>query len=245
MRLISLNAWCGIRWEQLTGFIKGLADKTDIFCFQEVRNGGYKNGDRPPLEHEEFYADMQTLLPDYIGHYIPMVPGVGLASFVRKNIVVEKVESSLILSAEETRHLKRADGSNYYPRVMQTIFLGDGLIVHNFHGIPGGSKGDTPERGVQTKRVLERIVGDRPNILVGDFNLDMDTAAIMKFEEHGMRNLVREGAFKTTRNANYVKQIVMPFADYAFVTSGLKVIDFRVLQDDVSDHLPLSLEFTH
>ena len=43
MRLITLNTWCGIIKEPLRSFIEKHKDNTDIFCFQEVRNGFYKN----------------------------------------------------------------------------------------------------------------------------------------------------------------------------------------------------------
>ena len=33
------------------------------------------------------------------------------------------------------------------------------------------------------------------------------------------------------------------FADYIFVSSGVEVISFVTLQDEISDHLPLVLEF--
>ena len=35
---------------------------------------------------------------------------------------------------------------------------------------------------------------------------------------------------------------LLPFADYIFVSKDIKVKDFKVLPDEVSDHLALSIE---
>ena len=58
-----------------------------------------------------------------------------------------------------------------------------------------------------------------------------------------MKNLVIEGGFKTTRTSLYERKESMPFADYTFVTNGIKVNSFEVLPDEVSDHSPMLLDF--
>ncbi len=56
-----------------------------------------------------------------------------------------------------------------------------------------------------------------------------------------MRNLIKEHGITSTRSHHYTKPV--KFADYAIVSKDLDVIKFEVLQDPVSDHLPLLLEF--
>jgi len=140
--------------------------------------------------------------------------------------------------------LKTENGSLYYPRLIQSIYLKDiNLTVHNFHGIPKSSKKDTPERELQTDRLLEIIRSSKTRqILIGDFNLNIDTSAIARIGEE-LRELVKESIYKTTRNHNYGQCDIMPFADYAFISKNIEVIGFAVLPDEVSDHLALSLEF--
>jgi len=187
---------------------------------------------------------LKDLLPGFIGYFTEMVPGVGIASFVRNNIEVEKVESAQILTAQETKHLAMPNGDSYYPRMIQSVYLkNNDLIIHNFHGIPGNSKKDTPERELQTNRLL-RIIDNstKPQILVGDFNLDMNTEAVSKLENQ-LQNLVKDGGFKTTRNSNYSKFETLPFADYVFASKNIKINQFKVLSDEVSDHLALLLDF--
>lgn len=244
MKLISLNAWHGIKYELLKKFLKYQSKDIDIFCFQEIRNGGYLNQTEGANERINLFGDLKGILPDFVGYFAEMAPGVGIASFIRNNIVIEKVESVQILTAQETKHLTMPNGDSYYPRVIQSVYLkNNNLIIHNFHGIPGNSKKDTPERELQTNRLLEIIDNSsEPQILVGDFNLDMNTEAISKLENQ-MQNLVKAGGFKTTRNSNYNKIDSLPFADYAFVSKDIKINRFEVLSDEVSDHLPLLLDF--
>jgi exonuclease III len=244
MKLISLNAWCGIKYELLKEFLEYQSKDVDIFCFQEIRNGEYLNQTEEVNERTNLFEDLKSILPDFVCYFTEMAPGVGIASFVRKNIEVEKVESKQILTAQETKHLSMPNGDSYYPRVIQSIYLKNrDLITHNFHGIPGNSKKDTPERDLQTNRLLEIINNSvKSQILVGDFNLNMNTEAIQKLENK-MQNLVKDGGFKTTRNSNYNKIDFLPFADYAFVSKDIKINQFEVLPDEVSDHLALLLDF--
>jgi len=244
MKLISLNTWCGIKYEALIKFIEVQSKEADIFCFQEIRNGKYFNQSELAEERINLFHELEKILSNFNSYYTEMVPGVGIASFVRKNIEVKKIISTQILMAKEIEHLAMPNGNSYYPRLMQSLyFKNNNLIVHNFHGIPGNSKGDTPERGLQTKRLLEIVnTTDAPQIIVGDFNLDMNTESVSKLSER-MINLVKVGGFKTTRNSNYNKIESLPFADYAFVTKDILVEKFEVLSDVVSDHLALALSF--
>ena len=51
------------------------------------------------------------------------------------------------------------------------------------------------------------------------------------------------GIYKTTRSRHYDKLIDFPFADYIFTSPEIIVSEFKVLSDEVSDHLPLLLDF--
>ena len=84
----------------------------------------------------------------------------------------------------------------------------------------------------------------------GDFNLMPDTKSINLFENSGYRNLIKEFDIKETRNRfawdtfkndpDYVQQ---HFADYCFVSKDINVKSFEVPDIEVSDYLPLVLEF--
>lgn len=243
MKIISLNTWCGELYEPLKNFIKKHSIDIDVFCFQEIRNGEYENKEKGFTEWTNMFSDIEKILPNHKGFISEMSKGVGIATFVNKNIKVNKVETHEILSKEDTHHIKMAEGWSYYARLMQSIIFEDKKpILHNFHGIPGREKKDTPERKLQIDRVLEIInSNDKPQIIIGDFNLDMNTEAISRLEEK-MRNLVKEKNINATRNSFYKLYEALPFADYAFTSEGIEVKEFKVLQDEISDHLALFLE---
>ncbi len=117
------------------------------------------------------------------------------------------------------------------------------ITVINFHGLWNGKgKTDTDDRIKQTNNILDfvkTIKGDY--ILCGDFNLLPDTESIKLFESQGLTNLVKEYGVTSTRTSFYTKP--ERYADYIFTTKGIKIKDFRVLSDEVSDHAPLLLDF--
>lgn len=244
MKLITLNTWCGTLYESLKTFIESHAKDTDIFCFQEVRNGEYINQPKEISERVELFNEIKSMLLDFTGYFSEMAPGVGIATFIKNNIEVESIIPTQILTSEDTSHIKMPSGNSYYPRLMQSIYTKNPeLIIHNFHGIPGRLKKDTPERELQTNRLLEIInKSDEPQILVGDFNLDLNTEAIFKLESR-MKNLIKENGVKLTRSSRYKDYQTLPFADYIFTSKDIEIKTFEVLQDEVSDHLALLLEF--
>lgn len=116
----------------------------------------------------------------------------------------------------------------------------------NLHGIWDGGEGrkktDTPARLIQSQRIKELMDSlPGPKILCGDFNLRPDTKSLEILEE-GMENLIKTHHVPTTRSKLYDGE--GKFADYMLVSPDIKVIDFQVLPDLISDHMPLYLELT-
>jgi len=245
MKLISLNAWGGRLYEPLEKFIKHHAVDVDIFCFQEMRNGEKEDKSEGADEIEDLFSLVSEMLPNFIGYFAKQVEGIGSAAFVKNTIKVERGKSFQIIPAKDLAHLKRPNGNSYYPRIMQVVSLKDPEItIYNFHGIPGNKKRDTPERDLQTRLLIETLDKDSaPKILVGDFNLDMDTNAVSVLGSR-MRNLVQEGGFATTRNHYYEDYLAVPFSDYAFVSRDISVKSFSVLDEQVSDHTALLIEIS-
>ena len=77
-------------------------------------------------------------------------------------------------------------------------------------------------------------------IICGDFNLTLNTKSMTIIDEN-MRNLIREYNITSTRNHFF--PYPDKFCDYVIVDKDVKVNDFRVLEDEISDHLPLVLDF--
>jgi endonuclease/exonuclease/phosphatase (EEP) superfamily protein YafD len=236
MRLISLNTWGGRVYEPFFEFVEKYRQTADLYCFQEVCDSPATQLPDNAGARQNLFTELQAALPEHVGHFAPQVPGIGIAIFVRKTIPVLESKYAVVLPTEEMVE-------KYIPRVLQQVSIQQpALSIYNFHGVPKSDKRDTPERLNQTARVLEIMAADQnPKILIGDFNLRPDTESLRAFEK-SMKNLVIDGGFKTTRSELYEWKAIQPFADYAFAW-GIEVSHFEVLQDVVSDHLALLLDF--
>jgi endonuclease/exonuclease/phosphatase family metal-dependent hydrolase len=114
--------------------------------------------------------------------------------------------------------------------------------VVNLHGLWNGKgKTDCPERIEQSQKVkafLETVSGAK--ILCGDFNLLPHTQSLALLEQD-MRNLVKAYRITSTRSQFYERPD--RFADYVLTSPEVQVKHFCVLDENVSDHLPLLLTF--
>lgn len=128
------------------------------------------------------------------------------------------------------------------------------LIAH-LHGlwIAGNTKGDSPERLLQSKLVraeLEKLMrqkGARKLVFGGDLNLGIDTKALKALEGADtnlpLRNLVCAFDVSSTRTQLYRKHGEGPqHADYVFVSPKVDIHSFTVDTGFMgSDHAPLTV----
>lgn len=251
MKLITLNTWAGRAYGPQIEFLKERARDTDIFCFQEVYHGAEKfelPGDNAVTD---MYLQYTKLLKEFSGekatanvHEVgeEKIP-YGLALFVRKDI--EVLERGVHEIFTLTEPVKLRDGLVLWNRLLQYVTIPYGnttVTIFNLHGLyTGGGKDDESLRLEQSKRIrkfMNEHLGEK--ILCGDFNLNPNTESLAILEE-SMRNLIKENNVTCTRSHYYEKP--GKFADYILVSPGISVKNFQVLQDVVSDHLPLMLEF--
>lgn len=256
MRLISLNTWGARVYEPLIKFIERESSETDIFCFQEVYHTidlehASTGGPEPRARADGHNQIIQTLGPDW--HYYYSVGERGYNEIGRVDFHLEfgnlTCSRRRLPLLEQSEYFVHQDASMVethdewdQPRLIQLSSF-DTFTLINFHGLwkRGTDKQDIPERFEQSRRLRE-IMDRYPKrlILVGDFNLLPDTQSI-SILERGMRNLIKEYSIASTRSSHYTKPI--KFADYALVSPDIKVINFMVMPDEVSDHLPLMLEW--
>lgn len=256
MKLITLNTWGGIIFEPLMDFIKKHSPDTDIFCFQEMLFG-----DKPeftPLNkaRQNLFIEISTILPDFVAYkYIPAQDhfageivnfGTGQAIFIRNTVKVINNGSFKCYNKmfSETETLQR-DSGRVTGNVQWVEVLNDDKVVSilNFHGLwlKDTHKKDTVERLTQSE-IIKDFLNSKPNkkILCGDFNLRADGQSI-KILEQDMVNLITKYNVQSTRSKYYSKEYKM--ADYILTSPDIQIDKFKVLTDDISDHLPLSLEF--
>ncbi len=254
MKIITLNIWAGIVYDSLIDFVVRHRDTTDIFCFQEVFHTETDKKFINLNARANIHTELVSVLPDHNYFFScaqeKLEPGsvptdyhleFGLDTFTKKGLEIVKGETFVF------RHKNAVVNSDLRDmgRNIQYItfnYNDKEYSLINFHGLWNGQgKSDTQERLEQSRKVracMDTLPGEK--ILCGDFNLLPDTQSI-KILEEGMVNLITKNNVTNTRSSLYTKSL--KFADYVLVSPGVNIKKFEVLQDVVSDHLPLMLEF--
>jgi endonuclease/exonuclease/phosphatase family metal-dependent hydrolase len=244
MKIITLNVWEGRISEKLFDFIEKNKNEVDVFCFQEVylKAEGKREGDIERLKdiRLDLFTEMQTILSDFEGYFCPVIEDhSGIATFIKKGIEVKSsgdfsIYDHVADEAKEGNHARRALWN-------KLIIQEKEIIITNLHGLwTGKGKSDSPARILQSKIIKDFVnSNESSHIVVGDFNLLPDTQSIAIISE-GMNDLVSINNIKNTRTSFYTKED--KYADYIFTSPELKINDFKVLPDEVSDHAPLLVE---
>jgi endonuclease/exonuclease/phosphatase (EEP) superfamily protein YafD len=237
MRIIYLNIEHGEEGEVLGGYLLSELVNADIFCFEEI--------------DKEIFDNFQSRMKMFTGYWFEKdIPGVytySLATFIRKEFTVKK--STTIL--DDDKKVGAAIGFR-----VQTFHSDIEVVVVHGKSQPA-DKLDNPGRIKQSRKILDFLAKVKaPGIVGGDFNLMPTTKSIKMFEDAGYRNLIKDFKIKTTRSKNAWRKALensrkrgfpylgkQLFADYVFVTPEIKIDSFEVPQMEVSDHLPMVLEF--
>lgn len=241
MKLLQLNSWTLRIKDPLVTVIE--REAADIVCLQEV------------LDHEEPLGLLPTLhqLQEKTGYaHAEIAPVYNLRIMQRTARYGNAVMGRLPLETRETifttgNYTDDFDYAtdDYNIRNLQhvTVQHANGPVhVFNHHGLHvRDHKDGTPETLAACQKIVDAIAQvDGPVILTGDFNLTPESESIKLLERAGLRNLSVEYGLTTTRNYLTPKTEV---CDYIFVNDQVTVKDFRMLDDVVSDHNALVVEF--
>lgn len=226
MKIIFLNAWDGKMEEAIAEFLREQSRDTDIFCLQETYGGSVPLWQDIFLNHKKFTADKHIVSDEDFAQSI----------YFR--------EDMRVLSSQTLFDGERGCGLGIY---LEIEYEGKILHICNFHGLAfPGDKLDTPNRLKQSQDLIDFM--EKKNglkIIGGDFNLLPNTRSVKMFEECGYRNLIEDFDIKMTRNHLAWDQFQgnkQYYADYVFVSQDVQVENFSVIDNEVSDHLPLVLE---
>ena len=260
MKIISFNIGIKIdNSKEIGNFIKN--HNVDIVAFQEI------------IRHfDESVFDMyksQKNIKEIIGENLPysFFGPQWIADAMRKNGKMHRdfngfveqgneiISKFPILNATNEFYHKHysleLEWANFHtedhPRCVQVIELdikGKNLQILNLHGLYSRDKLDSERTLNQCKYVLE--IAKRkpiPTIIVGDFNLFPETKSIGILNKE-FKNLINEFKIKSTRpdfddGTDKGNNVV----DYIFVNDKIKVNNFEVINTNISDHLPLLLDF--
>jgi exonuclease III len=258
MNLITLNTW-GARAGHKE-FLKFIEDhkEIDVFCLQEVWNvkeeeaekifgileGALVGGVVLTGEMDDLFPQVSNVLPDHQGFFRPHYgTHYGLAIFVKKDLDLK--EEGDIFVYKDREFVPTGDVGNHARNIQYvTINTKNGLrTIINFHGIWNGKgKTDSEDRLEQSDNIIKFLKTlTNPFILCGDFNLLPDTESLKKFEQFGLRNLIKENNISSTRTSLYKKEHRL--ADYVFASDGIKINNFKVLPHEISDHNPIYIDF--
>lgn len=233
MRVIFLNSWLGEAGKPFFDFIKKESSKTDIFCFMEVSPDLCSKVVSILKDFNVFYEKDHLLLFNKII--------CGQAIFAAKKIGVGK-SGKVSIYRQSSRDIGFMQFTELKIREKR-IWLG------SVHGktLPG-TKLDTPIRLKQSEKIINFFADKNGlKIIGGDFNLMPNTESIRMFEKAGYKNLIKDFNIQETRNCLSWEQFPnnekQHFADYVFVSLDVKVKKFEVPYNEISDHLPLILDF--
>jgi endonuclease/exonuclease/phosphatase family metal-dependent hydrolase len=252
MKLISLNIWGGIVYNPLMDFIKKHSTDTDIFCFQEMLFGEEPKHTPIYNARENLFNEIKQQLKEFTA-YDYISPSkyfqdeqiefkAGQVIFVRNTI---KVIGNGEFRSYDNLPIDTEKGGALTGN-FQWIDLeinNEVITIANLHGLwqKGTSKIDTAERLFQSNKIKDLFkTKNNKKILCGDFNLSNNGKSIEILED-GMINLIKLNDIKSTRSDLYKKDVRL--GDYILVSPDVEVKDFQVIQNEVSDHLPLLLEF--
>lgn len=256
MKIICLNIWGGRAGrEKVLEFFDTHKD-IDVFCLQEVWSGEYPELKNVVVAAKSFGYDLvmtealQDISKVLIGHTAYFRPhygdNYGLLVFVKNTL--ELIEEGEIFVYKEKGYVFEGDPGNHACN-LQYVKIQKGekaYTILNFHGLwTGTGKGDSPDRIVQSEKIISFIQANDPTrfVLCGDFNLSPDTESIKMIADGlGAHNLIAEHGITSTRTSLYPSTRENRFADYVFTGSAILVKDFKVLPDEVSDHAPLYVE---
>lgn len=132
-------------------------------------------------------------------------------------------------------------------RAVQVVDLaidGHPLRILNYHGIwTRDKKGNA--KTLSANNSIKNLAGEAKAaiIIAGDFNLFPDTES-MKIVSNTYESLVDTFKIKSTRpQSNELNKVPRNVVDYIFINKHIRVVDFQVIESDVSDHLALRLDF--
>lgn len=248
MKLITLNTWGGRISQPFEDFLRIKQYEIDVFCFQEI----YHEAKGKDLYYKEdpinfnLYTDIQKMLSKHTGFYHPHLEDWwGLSIFINKDF--EILESGDIFIHKQRGYNIELEKQGYTAKNLQYIKVSDKnkkiFTILNLHGLWNGQgKSDTEERITQSKNIISFLKNiSNEYILCGDFNLLPETESIKILEDFGLRNLIKEYKIKSTRTSYYKKDVY--HADYIFTSKNVRINNFQVLPDEISDHAPLLLDF--
>ncbi|MBR3236457.1 endonuclease/exonuclease/phosphatase family protein [Candidatus Saccharibacteria bacterium] len=236
MKILQLNVWTGrIKGPLLEFFQK---NDFDVVCLQEAVWGNLPSGIL-----ENFFVTVEQIKEAGGFLYesrssnvrLKMSTGImeqGNVILSRERILDEKIKSVY----GENRPLESKDDLMNHEYTVQIVKLENGFSIVNHHGywLP------TPVGDETTVKVMKKVgefvkETDEPVVMCGDLNIIHASPAMRALDF--LRDLTEENKIDSTLNGLKFNGKVA--CDHILVSPEVKVSEFRVLEDLISDHKAL------
>jgi len=241
MKLLQLNVWGGRLESSVLGLLK--KEQPDIICLQEAVSV-------PRGENVGYFGPVETLAKE-LGMHLSYAPSVGFkfmhTTVESGNAVLSKQPiASEHITFTRKEYIKDFDAvsDDYNARNLLHVIIDteDGVLnvlTHHGHHVQAHKNGNE-ETMRQCKLIADyasKLKGKV--ILTGDFNLSPHSESLEQINKV-LTNLSIKEKLQTTRTGLTHKTEV---CDYIFVSSDVHVTSFKALDDIVSDHKALTVEF--
>jgi endonuclease/exonuclease/phosphatase family metal-dependent hydrolase len=263
MRLVSLNvALFEANNDLLSKFLH--EQKADFICLQEITRGLEDTVDKAYISKDVVDASTKNLPNFFFG------PNSIMGDFEQKNFhgkeVYRHTFGGLMEFGNYTKsrykmvmaqnvfvqnHFTYATDRSKWPDedyravlITDHIVNGKKLRILNYHGVWTRHKMGN-EMSLKANKIINELAlkAEGEVIICGDFNLFPDTPSMRVFEKNFV-SLVDLHNIRTTRPSNNeLHTSKRNVVDYILISRGVKVEKFDVINSNVSDHLPLTLDF--
>lgn len=255
LKILQLNIYGGKYLDNVINFLKN--NDFDIIHLQEAATGKLNSDNKNSfeeiknaLDYNGIFAASSELIDDKNSLY-------GNATLYKKNLKIVKTNSIFLKNYSKWGDLgERFDTDpSHIPlienqgRVVVSVlfdFNGQQIEFLNTHLAWSESPTDTPEKLRQAKLLIDYLKKlKNPFVLTGDFNVDA-SSNIVKSINKIARNITEENNITNTLNPRLhrIKQLFPKglAVDFVYITHSLKVNDFKLIEEDLSDHLGCFLE---
>ena len=263
MKLVSLNvALFEANNHLLTPFL--IEQNADFLCLQEITRALEKtvkeeyvtkevvDNTTPQLSH--FFFGPNSIMgnfeqKDFHGKKLYQFEFGGLMEFgnyTKSRYKIVKAQNIFV----QNHFTYATDRSQWPDEDYRAVLVTDYLIskkklrILNYHGVWTRNKLGN-EMSLKANTIINNLALEAEGevIICGDFNLFPETPS-MNLLNKNFISLVDKYNIKTTRPVtNELNSSKRNVVDYIWVSKGIQVKEFKVLDSSISDHLPLVLDF--
>ncbi len=248
IKVVCLNMWLGGKlFENIQPFIE--RENADILVLQEVHHAeslppqqewhavgelahilGYPKYAFAPASSVETSEGFRIQFGNAILSRLPITSATSVFYDVPYNGMQTRVSGDYTREPRNLQHAKITAGDTT-------------LHIFNTQGIWGFDGDDNERRLLMGDIIAEQVQDKQQALLMGDFNVLEGTKAIGKIEVH-MKNIFK-GELTTSFNMKHKNGggFGTAVVDMMFASPDIKILNHYSTSDNVSDHVPLVVEF--